>query len=215
MVKINQLIIDGKKYNYYSNEIINYIEYSDIEIFKCLSFNVKNKETFVFEIDGKDVFSNNLYRYIYCFKSRFFTISACFLNDNIDVFKKIKSIVREDSKNKKRSIEDNLDKIINVCKDFKASYLLIDLNVESNSFSDEILTKIINIIESNGLHLYILKKNPKIIEFKKRKEKEAEEKKNLSFLKYYSPDIDDSLNLNYLKSDKTNSKEIIKITIDI
>ena len=219
MIEIKNLIINDKNYNYYSNELINYIEYSDIDIFKCLSFNIKHKEAFVFKIDEKDIFSNNLYCYVYCFKSRFFTISACFLNDNADVFKKNKSTIRlkikKDKKNKKSSIEDNLEKIIDVCKCFKASYLLIDLNIESNSFSDEILAKIITIIESSGLHLYILKRNPKTIEFEKNKEKEIEEKKNLSFLKYYSPDIDDSLNIDYLNSNEMNSKEVIRVTIDI
>ena len=199
MINIQNLVYDNEKHDKQFFDGITIVKYSERSFFRCLSFNIKPNAELSFYIDDFNVLSNQCYCYVERIVSKYFILSACFIAKTNEDIKVLKSKLNDEIKNIKHLVRTKktsnvFDVIINSLNYLSPRYLLFDQNSHINfNCDDSVISNLINSAKKYKTSLFILEKNPKIVEKIKHEQKIEEENKSLAFIKYYSQDEDNNL----------------------
>lgn len=199
MISIQNLIYDNKTHDKQFSDGITIVKYSEISFFRCLSFNIKPNVGLSFYIDDFNVFSNQCYCYVERIVSKYFILSACFVRKTSEDIKVLKNKLNDEIRNIKRRAKTEktsnvFDVIINSLIHLTPRYLLFDQNSHINfNCNDSIISDLINSSNKYKISLFILEKNPKIVEKIQHEQEIEKENKSLTFIKYYSQDEDNNL----------------------
>ena len=199
MINIQNLVYDNEKHDKQFFDGVTAVKYSERSFFRCLSFNIKPNAELSFHIDDFNVLSNLCYCYVERIISKYFILSACFIRKTSEDIKILKNKLNDEIKNIKHLVRTKktsnvFDVIINSLNHLAPRYLLFDQNSHINfNCDDSIISNLINSAKKYKISLFILEKNPRIVEKIKYEQKIEEENKSLTFIKYYSQDEDNNL----------------------
>lgn len=220
MINIQNLVYDNETHDKQFPDGITTVKYSEISFFRCLSFNIKPNAGLSFYIDDFNVLSNQCCCYVERIVSKYFILSVCFVRKSNEEIKILKNKLNEEIKIMKHSIKAEktssaFDMIINSLSHLSPKYLLFDQNSHINfNCDDSIVSDLINSAKKYEISLFILEKNPKVVEKIKYEKQLEEENKSLAFIKYYSEDEDNDLHNLFSKNidiDNRIYKDEIKI----
>ena len=220
MINIQNLVYDNEKHDKKFPDGITTLKYSELSFFRCLSFNIKPNDGLSFYIDDLNVLSNQCFCYVERIVSRYFILSICFVRKTSEEIKILKNKLNEEIKIVKHTIKiektsSAFDIIINSLSYLSPRYLLFDQNSHINfNCGDSVLSDLINSAKKYKISLFVLEKNPKIVEKIKHEQEIEEENKSLAFIKYYSQDDDNNL-YNLFSENKDIDDKIFKDEIKI